>query len=404
MMSNLKNKNIVIGITGCIAAYKILELIRFLVKANANVDVIMTKSATEFVTPLTISTLSKNKVHIDMFNNPYEYDINHISLADKADLFLIAPATANIIGKIANGIADDLLTTSVMATRAPVVIAPAMNVHMWENPIVQNNIAQLNDKGYVFINPDSGDLACGYQGLGRLPDINLIFDQLSLLLNVEGPLKGKKVLVTVGGTREYIDPVRFITNKSSGKMGIAIVQESVKLGADVTAISTVSMPDCRAEVVNVETTLEMQSALNLLFPQVDVLIMAAAVADYTVENYSDKKIKKKATETKKMLELVRNPDLIADMAKIKRQDQLVIGFAAETDDLINNAQEKLYSKKLDFIVANDVSRKDIGMGSDFNEVSFVYPDGSFEQLPRTTKAKVASRLLEIIIVKLSKNK
>ena len=395
-MSIIKGKNIVIGVTGCIAAYKIPELVRLFVKAEANVDVIMTESAAKFITPLTLSTLSKNKVHTGMFDRPDEFSIDHISLADKADLFLIAPATANVIGKIAAGIADDLLTTSVMAAKVPVVIAPAMNSNMWCNSIVQENINKLKDKSYKFIYPETGELACGYEGEGRLRNIDEIFAQINTIMGDDKPLSNKKILITVGPTREYIDPVRFISNKSSGKMGRAIAEQAVNYGADLTVITSVDMYGIKANIVEVESANDMQIALNKHFKFADVLIMTAAVADYTVKYYSEQKMKKDLAVNEINLELLKTPDLIADIAKLKKSNQLVIGFAAETEDLIPNAELKLKLKNLDMIVANDVSRNDIGMNSDYNEVTFIYPDGISQKLNKTSKNNVAKALLDKI--------
>lgn len=396
-MLSLQGKNIVVGVTGCIAAYKTAEFIRLLVKAGASVEVIMTESATQFITPLTLSTLSRNKVHIDMFEEPEEYSIDHISLADKSDAFIIVPATANIIGKIANGIADDLLTTTVMAVRCPILIAPAMNSNMWANSIVQENINNLKGKGYHFVDPEEGDLACGYQGEGRLRNLEEIFCRLEVLFKACKKLKGKKIVLTIGPTREYIDPVRFITNKSSGKMGISIAVEALKMGAEVTAISTVPVSVPGVKIISVETSLQMKKELETYFPSCDVLIMAAAVSDYTVKDYSETKLKKDPQRENFELNLVKTPDLIAEIAKIKKPGQLIVGFAAETDNLITNAREKLITKNLDMIVANDVSRVDIGMNSDFNEVTVIYPDGKMEQLEKDTKQKVACALLERIL-------
>lgn len=393
-MSDLQGKTLILGITGCIAAYKTAEIVRLLVKAGANVHVVMTESATKFITPLTLSTLSKNKVHIDMFCKPEEFSIDHISLADMADVFLIAPATANIIAKVANGIADDLLSTTILAVKSPVCIAPAMNSNMWANPIVQKNIDILKGYGYQFIDPEEGDLACGYQGTGRLRDVNDIFAHVESIFSTKKPLKGKQILITVGPTREYVDPVRFITNKSSGKMGLAIAKQAINAGADVTVISSVPVGNLNARVISVETTSQMLESLNNNFSSADVLIMTAAVADYTVKNYSDKKIKKDPSQNEISLELVKTPDLLAQMSLKKKENQLVIGFAAETDDLILNANTKLNSKKLDMIVANDVSRNDIGMGSDDNEVTFIYHDGKTYHIPKTSKENIAKELIE----------
>lgn len=396
-MSGLKGKNIVIGVTGCIAAYKIAELIRTFVKAGANIHVVMTESATKFITPLTLSTLSKNKVHINLFSQPEEFSIDHISIADKADLLLIAPATANIIGKIANGIADDLLSTVAMAVNVPVCIAPAMNCNMWANSIVQKNIEILKTHGFNFIDPEEGDLACGYQGTGRMRNVSEIFAHVESLFSDDKFLKGKKILVTVGPTREYVDPVRFITNKSSGKMGIAIARKAIDAGAEVTVITSVPVKDLNAKILNVETSSQMLESLNNCFDSTDVLVMTAAVADYTVKNYSEK-IKKDPSQNEMCLDLVKTPDLLAQMSLKKKENQLIIGFAAETDDLIANAKTKLNSKKLDMIVANDVSRGDIGMGSDYNEVTFVYRDGKADHIPKATKENIASALIKELVI------
>lgn len=395
-MSGLKGKNIVIGVTGCIAAYKIAELIRHFVKADANVHVVMTESAIKFITPLTLSTLSKNKVHVDLFSKPEEFSIDHISIADKADLLLIAPATANIIGKISNGIADDLLSTVAMAVKVPVCIAPAMNCNMWANPIVQKNIEMLKGLDYDFIEPEEGDLACGYQGAGRMRNVSEIFAHVESIFSGDKFLKGKKILVTVGPTREYVDPVRFITNKSSGKMGIATARKAIDAGAEVTVITSVPVDGLNAKIVNVETSSQMLESLNNCFDSTDVLVMTAAVADYTVKNYSDKKIKKNPSQNEMTLELVKTQDLLAQMSLKKKENQLIIGFAAETDDLIANAKIKLNSKKLDMIVANDVSRDDIGMGSDYNEVTFICRDGNVDHIPKATKDNIAFALIKRI--------
>lgn len=395
-MQELKGKNIVLGITGGIAAYKMPELIRLFVKAGANVDVILTESATKFLTPLTISTLTRNNTHIALFDPSIDYNLDHISLADKADLFLIAPATANIIGKIAHGIADDLLTTSVMATKCPVLIAPAMNVNMWENSIVQHNITQLKTLGYNFIPPEEGDLACGYKGSGRLASLDNIYHDSLVLLSQEKPLHGKKIIVTAGGTREYIDPVRFITNKSSGKMGYAIADKAVSLGAEVILVTTVTHLSSKATIVPVETAEEMLIALKQSFPATDALIMAAAVADYRPESYTNTKIKKSEDISSLSLKLTKNPDILKELASLKTEKHILIGFAAETDNLIQNAKRKLEEKKLDLIVANDVSREDVGMNSDFNEVQLIYPDGTIDFIEKNTKEAIAEAILSTL--------
>jgi len=395
-MFDLTGKNIIVGVTGGIAAYKVPELVRLYVKSNANVEVIMTKSACEFVTPYTLSILSKNKVYTKLFESINEYDVKHISLADKADLFIIVPATANIIGKIANGIADDLLSSTIMATKSKVIIAPAMNVNMWNNSIVQENIKKLEHRGYEFIYPETGELACGYIGEGRLADINTIFNRTKDFFNSGKPLNNKKLLITLGGTREYIDPVRFVGNKSSGKMGTAIACEAVQMGAEVTIISTVDVSLSNTKIIRVESALEMLESMKNEFVKNDIIIMTAAVADYRPENYSEQKIKKELNNNELVLKLVKNPDLIKEMTLNKRDNQFIVGFAAETDNLIQNAKNKLASKNIDMIVANDVSRTDIGMSSDYNEVTLIFKDGKVENIAKNTKNNVARLLLKAI--------
>lgn len=398
-MSKLAGKHIVLGITGCIAAYKSAELVRQFIKAGATVDVIMTDAAQKFITPLTLSTLSRRKVYTEMFEQPEEYSIDHISLADRADLFLIAPVTANVIGKMAHGIADDLLTTSVVATKAPIFLAPAMNTNMWNNDIVQKNIELLKQSGVHFIDPDSGDLACGYTGDGRLRDISDIFNEIEFFFESKQVLKNKKVLITVGGTREYIDPVRFITNKSSGKMGLALAEVAKNAGAQVSVVSTVPVNISGISIINVETAEQMFKATEKEFQSSDILIMAAAVADYKPKSTSETKEKKKADVNEISLELVKNPDVIATIAKNKKESQFIAGFAAETNDLIVNAKKKLEEKNLDMIIANDVSRKDIGMNADNNEVTILYRDGSSEKIEKNTKKHVSKLIIEKIVNK-----
>lgn len=396
-MSNLAGKNIILGVTGCIAAYKSAELVRLLVKAGAHVDIIMTDAAQQFVTPLTFSTLSRRRVYTQMFEQPEEYSIDHISLADRADMLIVAPVTANVIGKIAHGIADDLLTTTVMATKAPVFLAPAMNTNMWNNAIVQQNIQTLKQQGYNFINPDSGELACGYSGDGRLKDINEIFNQIEFFFNVKTSLKGKKVLITMGGTREYIDPVRFITNKSSGKMGLALACAAKEHGAQVTVISTVPVKEPGVDVIMVETAQQMLEQATESFMSSDILIMAAAVADYRPETSSDSKQKKNSKTDKISLNLIKNPDIIATLAQEKKQNQVIVGFCAETENLLVNAEKKLRSKNLNVIVANDVSRSDIGMNADDNEVTLLFSNGQIQKIEKNTKKFIAYAIIQALL-------
>ncbi|MDO6354150.1 bifunctional phosphopantothenoylcysteine decarboxylase/phosphopantothenate--cysteine ligase CoaBC [Caloramator sp. CAR-1] len=390
------SKNVVLGVTGGIAAYKALDLVSKLRKKDINVDVIMTESATKFVTPLSFQSLSQNQVIVDMFLEPKSWEIQHISLADKADVLAIVPATANVIGKIANGIADDMLTTTVMATKAPVLIAPAMNVNMYENPIVQRNIQILKQYGYHIIEPIEGRLACGYVGKGKLNDIDLIFDYIEMLLEKKKDYLGKKVLVTAGPTVEYIDPVRFISNRSSGKMGYAIARAARNRGAEVILITgpTNIAPPVGVKVIRVKTAEEMFKEVMKYYPEVDIAIKAAAVADYKVEGTSKVKIKK--TEDSFELKLIKNKDILQEMGKAKSK-QILVGFAAETNDLIKNAKLKLEGKNLDMIIANDVTEENSGFDHDTNTVKIIKNDGQIIQLPNMLKEELANIILNYIL-------
>lgn len=387
----LNGKTILIGITGGIAAYKICELIRNLVKLGANVKTVVTPSAKEFVTETTLRTLTKNPVYCEQFNVA-EWKPEHINLADEADIFVIAPASANTIGKIANGICDNLLTSMVMAFNKPVIIAPAMNCNMWNNKFVQNNIKQLDENNFNIIYPQEGELACGYSGIGRLADINKISNKVVELLTQKQFLKGKNIVITAGGTIEPIDPVRYIGNHSSGKMGIALADSASKFGANVTLISTVKTKK-HYTVINVTTAEEMLQETRKAFNNSDILIMSAAVSDYKIQNPSKYKIKKENTDTI-TLNLVKNPDIVKEMVKIKQKNQIVIGFAAESDNLIENAKKKIESKNLDYIIANDISNKQIGFNSDYNAVSILNKEGNITELPLASKDKIADSILE----------
>ncbi len=396
-MSMLNGKTIVLGVTGGIAAYKAVELLRLLVKSGASVHVIMTSSATEFVTPLTFQTLSGNPVHTGIFNLVTEQEIGHISLADRADLFIIAPATANFIGKLANGIADDLLTTTVMATKAPVLIAPAMNVNMHENLIYRENEEKLRRHGYLFADPVSGYLACGWEGKGKMLEPALILDEARSALSLKD-LKGLKILVTAGPTREEIDPVRYISNHSSGRMGYAIARAARARGAEVTLVSgPVSLgPPSGVELVNAVSAEEMRSAVITIAGKFDVIIKAAAVADYRPAHREVQKIKKHCGE--ESVELVKNCDILAELGKMKRSGQTLVGFAAETENLLKNAAAKLEAKNLDMIVANDVSAEGAGFNVETNIVRFIYRDGRSEELPLLTKETVAGEILDRVLI------
>lgn len=390
----LRGKCVILGVTGGIAAYKAAELLRLLIKAGVDVHVVMTRSAQEFVAPLTFQTLSGNPVHTALFNLVQEQEIGHISLADRADLVLVAPATANLIGKVANGISDDLLTTTIMATRAKVLFAPAMNSNMWENPIYQKNQAMLENLGYQFIEPAHGELACGWRGQGKLPDPQDIFNTVKTLLSGTNQLSGRTVLVTAGPTREEIDPVRFLSNYSSGKMGYAIARAARDRGAKVVLISgPVNLAEPAAvETLQVVSAQQMQQAVMERAGQADIIIMAAAVADFRPVVRGTQKVKKGDAETM-TVELQRNPDILAELGRQKGA-RVLIGFAAETEALLKYARAKLESKNLDMIVANDVSQEGAGFDSDTNIVRFLTAEGKVEELPKMTKANVAEILMD----------
>lgn len=391
----LKDKTIVLGVTGGIAVYKAVELLRLYVKAGAVVHVVMTRSAQEFVTPLTFQTLSGNPVHTDLFSLYQEREIGHISLADRADLFVVAPATANIVGKVAGGIADDLLTTTIMATRAPVLFVPAMNVNMWENPIYRQNEAKLKTLGYHFKEPVAGFLACGWEGKGKLPEPAAIVAESERLLTPRD-LVGETVLVTAGPTREELDPVRYISNYSSGKMGYAIARAACNRGARVILVSgpTCLAAPCGVEMVEVVSAREMRDAVMAQAPAATVIIKAAAVADYRPAAPTTQKIKKGQAETM-TLQLEKNPDILAELGRMKGE-RFLVGFAAETGDLLANARAKLQEKNLDLIVANDVTQAGAGFDVDTNIVRLLFSDGSLEELPQMSKDEVAQRLLDRI--------
>lgn len=387
----LNGKEIVLGVTGGIAAYKAVELLRLLTKAGANVRVIMTREATEFVAPLTFQTLSMNPVYTELFSLISERDIGHIALADQADLLVIAPATANIIGKLASGLADDLLTTTVMATKAPVLIAPAMNVNMYQNSIYRENVDKLARHGFRFVEPIKGMLACGWEGEGKLQEPEIIFEEIVSALTRKD-LAGEKVLITAGPTREEIDPVRFISNYSSGKMGYALARAAFRRGA---AVTLVSGPTCLddpygVETVRVTSAEEMRETVLGRLAGSTIIIKAAAVADYRPEVRADKKIKK--TDGTVNLKLKKTPDILAEIGK-KKGDRIVVGFAAETDQLMENAREKLLRKNLDMVVANDVSQEGAGFNVDTNVVKLLFREGGVESIPLMGKDELADLIL-----------
>ena len=393
------SKCVVIGVTGGIAVYKALDVISALRKKDIEVHVIMTESASKFVNPLTFQSISQNMVVTDMFAEPKAWEIQHISLAQKADLMLIAPATANVIGKISNGIADDMLSTTVMATKAKVLIAPAMNTNMYQNPIVQNNISKLKDFGYKFIEPASGRLACGDIGIGKLADVNTIVERvIEELEDKEQDLLGKKVLVSAGPTIAPIDPVRYITNRSTGKMGYAIAKEARDRGAEVILVSgpTNLEPPKNVKIINIKTNEEMKKEILQNFKWADIVIKSAAVADYKPKEYSKEKIKKGEGDLN--ICLTRDNDILKFLGEIKTH-QVLVGFAAESDNVLENAERKLKNKNLDFIVENDLTSSDTGFGSEDNKVVILSKNNEKLELEKMSKKKVASNIFDMILEK-----
>jgi phosphopantothenoylcysteine decarboxylase/phosphopantothenate--cysteine ligase len=386
--------NIVLGVTGGIAAYKMLQVASNLTKLNHNVYTIMTESATKFINPLTFHSLTHLPVETDLFSSTSN-EVKHIELADQADVFLIAPASANFLGKAAAGIADDLLTTVILASRAPIIVAPSMNVHMFENQIVQQNMTVLAERGYQIISPAAGYLACGYTGKGRLPEPELLVEAVLKELSKKD-LTGKNILITAGPTREAIDPVRFISNNSSGKMGYALAKAAAYRGADVTLISgpTALTPPVGVNYIAVKTAAEMKTEVNNNFSKSDITIMAAAVADYRPLQTNSEKLKKSTGNLK--VELTRTTDILAEIAKNKRKDQLVVGFAAESQNLLANAQKKLEEKAADFIIANDISLPDLGFGSNNNKITILTGE-SKTTLPVQSKEKLAHKIFDYLI-------
>ena len=394
-------KCVCIGVSGGIAVYKALDIISALRKKDIDVRVIMTDSATKFVTPLAFQSLSQNMVVTDMFAEPKAFEIQHISLAKRADVFLIAPATANIIGKIANGIADDMLSTTVMATKAKVIFAPAMNTNMYENRIVQNNIDKLKSLGYEFIEPASGRLACGDEGKGKLADVNTIVDYvLKELENIDKPkdLEGKTVLISAGPTISRIDPVRYISNNSTGKMGYSIAEEARDRGANVILVSGPSniIPPSNINVIKVTTNEEMKNEILKYYDESDIVIKSAAVADYKIKNYSSEKIKKNEDELN--LTFIKDNDILKMLGE-RKNAQILVGFAAESNNIIENAKRKIKTKNLDYIVANDITSADTGFASDDNKVIIISKDGEELYLDKMNKRKVASKIFETILRK-----
>ena len=399
-------KNILVGVTGGIAAYKSAGIVSLLKKKGYNVKVVMTENATKIIGPLTLETLSRNRIYVDMWDSNPHYEVEHISLADWADVVLIAPATYNIIGKVANGIADDMLTTilSAVSVRKPVFFALAMNVNMYENPILKENINKLSSFGYRFIDAEEGLLACNYSAKGRMSEPENIINEIerysifSKIENFDIALKGKKILITSGRTKENIDPVRYLSNNSSGKMGYSLAQAAADLGAEVTLISgptDLKIPNGLKNFISVESALEMYEKVDEYFKNTDIFIACAAVADYRPKEYKKEKIKKSDSDF--VIELVRNPDILLEMSK-KKEKQLLVGFAAETNEIRENALKKLEKKNLDIIVANNASV----MGSDENVIEIIKKDRTSVEISQKSKVELAYDILSEVVCELKK--
>ncbi|MDF2813854.1 MAG: CoaBC [Paenibacillus sp.] len=395
-----KGKTVVLGVTGGIACFKAAALCSKLAQTGADVRVIMTESATKFVAPLTFQTLSRHDVIVDTFDEKDASVVSHINLADSADLIVVAPATANMLAKMAHGLADDMLSTTLLATTAPVLVAPAMNVHMYAHPAVQANMEILRERGVFFVEPGEGQLACGYVGKGRLPEPEEMMTVIERMLHPRRDLAGRRVLVTAGGTLERIDPVRYITNDSSGKMGFAIAEAARDMGARVTLVraKTSVEPPAGVEVVDVISTLDMLEAVQSRFEDMDIVVKAAAVADYRPVEMADKKIKKK--EESLTLTLVKNPDILQWLGENKKK-QFIIGFAAETNDGEHYAMDKVRRKKSDLLVLNDVTVAGAGFGTDTNLVKLYDEAGLVRSLPLMGKREVARELLELAAARLA---
>ena len=397
----LENVKIGVFVMGGIAAYKVPELVRQLIKKGAQVQVAMTQSAQEFVTPLTLQVLTKRPVLTHTFDEREPSQVQHVAMADWCDLALVVPATANGLAKMAHGLADDVVTTTLLAVTAPVLVVPAMNVHMYENPATQRNLAQLRADGLTIMEPDTGFLAEGYEGKGRLPELHRIVAQVERLYartHLPQSLAGKQVIVSAGGTRERIDPVRYISNDSSGKMGYAMAQAADWLGATVTLVSTTQslLPPEGVQVHEVASAQELAQAMTAHYDQMDYVVMAAAVSDYRVKHPHDQKIKKVAGQTDWQLDLVENPDILAQLGQTKRQ-QVLIGFAAETQNLLEHARAKLSKKGADWLIANDVSNPVIGFNSDKNQVYVLGAQGQEVLLPQQSKTSLALAAWQVIL-------
>lgn len=391
-----ENKSIIIGVSGGIAAYKTAYLVSALSKTEADVNVIMTDNACEFISPLVFETLTGNKCYVDTFDRNFKFDVEHISLAKKADIFMIAPATANVIAKIANGIADDMLTTTFLASKCKKIVSPAMNTAMFENQITQDNIAKLKKYGIGVVEPQDGLLACGDTGAGKMPEPDFLFDVIEREIAREKDMLGKKVLVTAGATMESLDPVRFLTNHSSGKMGFAIAKEAMLRGAEVTVVkanTTAEIPNF-VKIVEVSSAKDMFDAVTALSDQQDIIVKAAAVADYTPESYVDSKIKKKDGDLS--IPLKRTMDILKYLGENKKEGQFLCGFSMETDNMLENSKAKLSKKNADMIVANNLRDAGSGFKTDTNAVTLITRDG-YRSLELKSKAEVAKEIFDEIL-------
>jgi len=398
----LKNKTVLVGVSGSIAAYKAAELVSLLVKQHADVHVIMTKNATEFISPVTFETLSGNKCPVDTFDRNFEFNVEHVSLAKKADICIIAPATANVIAKLACGIADDMLTTTVLACRCPKIAAPAMNTAMYENPVTQDNIKKLMQYGWEVLSTQSGRLACGDVGAGKCAEPQRMLEAVVNAISHKKDMQGLKVLVTAGATREALDPVRFITNHSTGKMGCAIAAAAVARGAEVTLVSAkmeVTAPSY-VNTVDVVSAQQMFDAVSAVSRECDIVIKAAAVSDYTPAGYSDEKIKK--SDSDMSVALKRTPDILKYLGENKLPGQFLCGFSMETANMIENSRAKLVKKKVDMIAANNLKQAGAGFGTDTNVLTLITADGE-KELPMASKREEADMLLDEILMRLNRS-
>lgn len=397
----LKGKTVVLGVTGSIAAYKIANLASMLVKLHADVNVIMTKNATNFINPITFETLTGNKCLVDTFDRDFQFNVEHVALAKRADIFMVAPASANVIGKMANGIADDMLTTTILAAKCPKLVSPAMNTNMYENQIVQDNLKKLEGYGFEIINPASGYLACGDTGAGKMPEPATLLSYITRTIGHEKDLTGKKILVTVGATREKIDPVRFITNHSTGKMGMAIAENCMRRGADVTLVmaSVTAEPPMFVNIVKVTSAAEMAEAVKSRAADQDIIIKTAAVADYRPKNPQDEKIKKTGNVDMTKIELERTEDILSYIGSNKKPGQFICGFSMETENMLKNSRDKLDRKNVDMIVANNLKTAGAGFGTDTNIVTFITKDDC-KELEIMSKADVAEELMSFILARM----